>query len=904
MPAQTASLSLRQADFDISVIVPVYNTETYLPDTLESLERQSIGFDRIQVLLIDDGSVDNSAQICQEFARKHPSNVVYLSQRNRGVAAARNRCLDIASARIVTFLDSDDFWSKNAFITAKKFFDKHKNDIDVLVANMKLFESESDDHPLSYRFDDSETIINVQQEPCSIQSTVNCFILRESLNKIRFDEDLFISEDTLFLTKVISRKMKYACTSRCSYYYRKREDGSSATQNTSIKRHLNNLEVCRRLLNPSFFPQNSVTKYQQAVALYIICWQSMAKLDVLPTPAESDLWTRLFHEVVGGIDDDLLCSSPWLNRRKKIYLLRTKYGNRFLDSLSWVDDKLAYLNDMKVFSLNSSGPCNIFRLKRMENLLHIEGTTDAALISDEFSIVARDDSGDEIIADLYPFPRENLYELNGTLVSRGYRFSIDLPIKYNTNYSFHLLLGGHNTSLRLFPHFYSFARLDEKQKHSYFVEGNALVKYGGKRIRIFRYSKRMHFMSEVRKLRDIMHDKKYNKQTRVKCAAIRICFHIAKFLRKRPLWIFCDKEWKAGDNGENVYRWAVRDNRLFGHDLLFALSPSSADFNRVRAYGSPIDPASFRYKIAFLSAGKLISSRCEYGVLYPFGKSTRLIRDLLSFDFVYLTHGTLFGDLSSMLNKVKTNIALFSVSTNMEHDALLEPEYGYTNNEVKILGMARYDAYQSAKHEKLIVFLPTWRSQLAGKIIPGTTEREYSPAFKESEYCKFYNQLINDSRLIRAMKEFGYRGEFYVHPSHDKQASDFYGNDTIAVGGHSADYEAVLSTSSLLITDYSGVGFDFGYQRLPVVYTQFDSVFSGGHTYGAETYFDYENSGFGPVTHTVDEAVDAIIKYLRNGCRMDKKYADRADRLFGFSDYNACRRIIDAVIGLEQARAC
>lgn len=887
--------------FDVSVIIPVFNTEQYVADTLLSLERQTIGFDRIQVLIIDDGSTDSSLEICRQFADTHPDNVTLISKENSGVADSRNVGLSLSKGRLVTFLDSDDQWSDNAFETAVDFFDHNDSSLEVLVADMNLIGKEGGKHTLSYRFKGEDHTIDVQVEPCSIQSTINCFIKREAVAGISFDTDISISEDTLFFTKVISRQQKYGCTSRCCYYYQKREDGSSASQRRTIGRHLENLEVCRRLL--SFENGRDPSPFAQAVALYILCWQVFDSLDDAPTDGQKDDWTHRFTSTLKQIDDSIICNAPWLSQKKRLYFLQLKHGADVVERFDWEDSARAYLHDSKVFTLNSSGPCNIYQLDRRGDILHIEGTTNLSCFMKPFSIQVSSDDGTVYPAKLAAFPREDTTSLVGTKLYAGYRFIVDLPARPGMNYSFSCTIDGvASNPLRLFPRFYTFAKLDEKYRHSYCVMNDLIIKYRGKRLWTFSYRKRTHIASELRHLREIISDRKFSRKARASFTLLRILYHVANSVKKKPVWLFYDKEWKAGDNGENVYRRAMQRLDLADIDRLFVLSESSPDAKKVSEYGTVLDPDTRKFKLKFLLADKVFSSRCEFSVLYPFAKRTRLVRDLLSFDFIYLTHGTLFGDLSSMLNKVNKMITLFSVSTEMERQALLRPEYGYADSEVKLLGMARYDAYKHAHADKTIAFLPTWRSHIAGKIIPGTTEREYSPTFKDTEYCKQYNSLINDPRLIASMKRNGYRGEFYVHPSHDKQAGDFKGNEVITVGEHSADYEKVLSTSSLLITDYSGVGFDFGYQRKPIVYTQFDSIFEGGHTYGQETYFDYQRDGFGPVAQSIDAAVDKIIGYIESGCVMEATYRQRADRLFGYSDYNACDRILDAALQLDSSR--
>lgn len=98
----------------VSVIVPVYNIEKYLLDCLDSIASQTLP--DIQVLLIDDGSVDSSGQICRDFAESHP-NFEYYHKENGGTASARNMGLAHARGAYIGFVDSDDWIEPHMFAT-------------------------------------------------------------------------------------------------------------------------------------------------------------------------------------------------------------------------------------------------------------------------------------------------------------------------------------------------------------------------------------------------------------------------------------------------------------------------------------------------------------------------------------------------------------------------------------------------------------------------------------------------------------------------------------------------------------------------------------------------------------------------------------------------------------------
>lgn len=887
-------------DFQISVVLPIYNAEKYLDETLSSLVNQTIGIQDMQIILVDDGSSDSSLEICQAFKDAHPDNTVVIHQENAGVSAARNAGLDVVQGEYVAFLDSDDLWSESSFENALRFFED--NDVSLLVAKLSLFERSSW-HPLGYRFN-NEHIIDLDLAQCSVQPTIgNCIFRSEAIANIRFDTDLSTSEDTLFIARALLSDPRYGVSPKCEYFYRKRDDESSLSQQNTMAKNLQNLEVCKRMFAASKEARGRILPFIQASALYILAWEVFGKLTEECSEDAAQQWLQDVAVVLDDISMRLIRQAGWLSRPKRVYMLQTKYGNDFFAANGWKNQEDFYYDDIKVFFMNNSTAFNVYEIKETHGKLHLSGTTDVNILRLPYKLIAENQHGEVFEAEILPYPRRDLINLINETVYEGLRFNLDLPAVDGVTYTFYAILGNNpEHKLILTPHYGNFARLSTKDSWSYCVLKNYLAVYTNRQITLHKKSAKRHLKYELKRLDGILHNKKFSRHTRWSYVGMRLLYHLHKGLFRKPLWLFVDKEWKAGDNGENVFRYATSQSGRNDIDFLFALEKSSKDYPGVRTYGKVVDPSTRAYKLKFLLSDKLISSRCEVVFLNPYEKRVELIKDLLSHDFIYLTHGTLFGDLSAMLNRTSKKIDIFSVSTQMEFDALQKPEYAYDPENVRLNGMARYDAYDGMTKKKVIAFLPTWRSHLAGSLIPGTSTREYIADFKETDFWQFYNALINDPRLHEAMKKYGYTGEFYVHPAFEKQACDFEGNDLIYVGEGSADYERVLGESMLLVTDFSGVAFDFGYMREPVVYSQYDSVFSTdhSHTYGEENYFDYETQGFGPIAHTVDETVDAIIHYLETDCALEDTYKDRADAMFGHSDFNNCKRIFNAIESLDQ----
>ena len=96
----------------ISVIVPVYNVAAYLPECLDSILSQD--YDKLEVILIDDGSTDDSGAICDAYARRD-GRIRVIHQKNGGAAAAKNAGLRAATGEYLSFADSDDFLEPGAY---------------------------------------------------------------------------------------------------------------------------------------------------------------------------------------------------------------------------------------------------------------------------------------------------------------------------------------------------------------------------------------------------------------------------------------------------------------------------------------------------------------------------------------------------------------------------------------------------------------------------------------------------------------------------------------------------------------------------------------------------------------------------------------------------------------------
>ena len=118
----------------LSIIVPVYNVEQYLRKCVDSLLAQDLSSEEYEIILVDDGSTDQSGTICDEYATSH-TNVKVVHQQNGGLSTARNRGIDVSQGEFVQFVDSDDYLEPNVL---KTLVEKMETDqLDVLRFNYR-----------------------------------------------------------------------------------------------------------------------------------------------------------------------------------------------------------------------------------------------------------------------------------------------------------------------------------------------------------------------------------------------------------------------------------------------------------------------------------------------------------------------------------------------------------------------------------------------------------------------------------------------------------------------------------------------------------------------------------------------------------------------------------------------
>ena len=196
---------------ELSIIVPVYKVEQYLPKCIDSILAQT--FSDFELILIDDGSPDRCGRICDEYAAKD-SRITVIHQENKGASAARNAGLDLARGEYIGFVDSDDWIEPEMYET---MLGKAKEaDLDLVICGLNNF-SESGEHVRSIllgsgAYSKNELLKSVFRTPNELGGgCVNKVFRHAAIQSARFREGVPIAEDWLYL---------FACYTFCSSAYK------------------------------------------------------------------------------------------------------------------------------------------------------------------------------------------------------------------------------------------------------------------------------------------------------------------------------------------------------------------------------------------------------------------------------------------------------------------------------------------------------------------------------------------------------------------------------------------------------------------------------------------------------------------------------------------------------------
>ncbi|WP_346686825.1 glycosyltransferase [Megamonas hypermegale] len=250
----------------ISVIVPVYNVEKYLSKCIESIINQT--YTNLEIILVDDGSTDNSGKICDNYAKKD-NRIKVIHKKNGGPSLARNTGLNIFRGEYVSFIDSDDYIEPFMYDKMLQIFSKY-DDIDIVSCNYNHINHKGEKIPFFYLSADEyiidkniliEKIFQYQNYDMII---FNKLYKRKIWQNLRFPLNIHLAEDLSILYPTLQLANHFYCIKEALYNKIQRKEG--LTNSIKIEDYINNI-----IAHEVFLKQVKQNKNLDYKRIYIAC---------------------------------------------------------------------------------------------------------------------------------------------------------------------------------------------------------------------------------------------------------------------------------------------------------------------------------------------------------------------------------------------------------------------------------------------------------------------------------------------------------------------------------------------------------------------------------------------------------------------------------------------------------
>lgn len=843
-----------------SVVTAVYGVADYLPDFIASLEAQTYPLDRVEVIAVDDGSVDGSAEILEAWARRRPDLVRVVRQENAGQGAARNHGIELARGEWITFPDPDDVLVPGYLRAVADFLEQHPETD--LVATHRLMWSEdtgeiTNSHPLRSMFR-TTSLVAIDRSGLHFHGSAPAAFFRLDRlceQGVRFDGRIRPNfEDGHFTSHYLLRceDPKVGFVHRARYHYRKRSASTASVSSTQGSRsHLGRYSDVMEhgYLDVVRYAEEHLGQVPAWLANYLVYdlhWYFTAT----DPQAEAGVPMRggvaeRYHDLMGEVLSHLDLDTAVPNITAPVGRIPRFALQHGYSEIPWHEEDVV-----------------LERLDRSRHLVKVSWFFSGPPPAEEFR------AADRTLAPLHAKTRQLVWSGRTLLRQRV----VWLP----QNEQFEVLLDGRRQNL-----VYERPPLPALRS----LPARTMRKLGP---------------PGEKRLAEARAELEPTPTTTLGKAAKQLAHRRPARTRYRDAWVLMDRLHDAGDSGEILFRH-LREHRD-DINAFFVIEKDTSDFRRLKAeFGDRvIARGTLAWRLLMANAEHLLSSHADLAVMRP--------EEIWEFtkpewSFTFLQHGVIKDDLSGWLNpKV---IDTLVTSSQGEHDSIAgDSGYVFSTLETKLTGLPRFDrllevgARFPPERRDLVLLVPTWRSWLTRPLALGSQRHDADASMVESEFVQEWMRLLRDDSLAERCRDEGLQLAFLPHPNLQPLLGllDLPAH-VLPLTYDGNDVQEFFARARVLVTDFSSIAFNAAYLERPVVYYQFDEeqMLDGGHT-GVRGYFDYRRDGFGPVTGDSDEAVRAILESIAAGPGPSGVYAERIEATFPDRDGRCCERVVEAVL--------
>ncbi|MDO4380618.1 MAG: glycosyltransferase family 2 protein, partial [Clostridia bacterium] len=309
----------------VSVIVPVYNAKAYLEECLNSLVGQTIKKSEMQVVLVNDGSTDESEEICKKFCEKYDFFDYYYIE-NSGVSVARNFGIKKSVGKYIMYLDSDDQLTSASVESIVDFFDGVYDEVDLVTYYIQPYKDGAllNPHARYHKLLTHTGVFDLEKNPYVIQTTMNICVKNMGENNELFNEKMTSQEDQEYINRILMDKLMIGyCAQACYMYNRDNESSCVSTKFHAYYLFESSLRYFENLF--SLF-EDKVPKYFQAVFFHDLRWKLTNKI-LFPfhyEGAEFENAMNRIKKLLERVDTNIIVKNPSINKKHIHFWLNLK----------------------------------------------------------------------------------------------------------------------------------------------------------------------------------------------------------------------------------------------------------------------------------------------------------------------------------------------------------------------------------------------------------------------------------------------------------------------------------------------------------------------------------------------------------------------------------------------------
>lgn len=857
---------MKRFQYQVSIIVPVYNVEEYVGACLDSLMRQTIDFSKIEILTIDDGSTDNSLAICQKYAEKY-SNIKVFTKPNEGLSATRNYALRRATGKYIMYLDSDDSFTDDTIRQVTSFFDEHYDEVDLVTYKIVPY-TDGQARPLHYRY---KTL--VESGVYDLRASENAFITQTNINvcvKNLFENNVYFDttpdfrhEDQKYCLDVLSAKMKigYCAEGEYRYIY----NPSSITKTYFYAYYLFEPtmayweQVFRR-----FAPD--IPAYVMAMYVNDLNWK--LRDDILfPYHYSPEDYQKAMDRIcalLAQVDTEIILNHPAIDKFHKYYWLGMKPNIHPAVALT--------PEDASIFADGK----RIFNRRRMEVVLHklrIKNKTLRLLAFLKSPLYNFLDSEPEIYViengtervKMKLFRSIHSFYRSKTQTNRFFAFSYECDTRKVQEFSIVVVIEGqaYETSFYRMP-------------ISGFTRGRTSYVRDDVKITL---QNNQFFLEQLSPKQTQQFEQKENRKLIRHPRAFTLRQASLQYRKKHRIWLYYDLYTVEKDNG--YYQFI---NDLTHQDGIERYYIVNRDYEDIDALFTPeqqkhlIRFGSWRHKLLYISSERIFTAFYGLSPISPFaGESEEQIYyDIEKFETIYLQHGVLHAGLYLNNSVERCRAEQIVISSPFEKENYMK-NYGYEEKDLIPTGMARYDYInRNGTPKNKILFAPSWRKYLTMQHSASQWSLVKSK-LQQSDYFKKFSAFLESEQLEQLLEQYDMELDVKLHPI-IADADDMFQIHSTRI--HMAGKNVQLEDYKVFITDFSSFVFDFAYLNRPIFYFVPDyKQFKSGMNHYRVLDLPFEKA-FGNLVLEAEDAVTQLAEILADGCIPKPVFYERMERFF------------------------